>query len=54
MTKVTNIRSGLMLFELTKNNLPKFLFSPLAQEKFMSPEGHEAKIMNKVDSRYVN
>jgi len=39
-----------MLFELTKNNLPKFLFSPFAQENFMAPEGHEAKIMNKVDS----
>jgi hypothetical protein len=39
-----------MLFELTKNNRPKFIFSPLAQENFVAPKGHEAKIMNNISS----
>jgi hypothetical protein len=38
-----------MLFELAKNNLPKVIFSPLAQENFMGLQGHEAQIMNKIN-----
>jgi hypothetical protein len=38
-----------MLFELIKNNLPKFISSPLVEENFMALWGHEAKIMNKVN-----
>lgn len=54
LTKVTYIKSGLMLFELTKNNPPRFIFSPLAQENCMASQGHEIKIMNKVNLCYVN
>jgi hypothetical protein len=43
-----------MLFELTKTNPPKFIFSPLAQENCMASQGHEIKIMNKVNLSYVN
>jgi hypothetical protein len=38
------IRGGLMLFELTKNNIPKFIFLPFAQENFIAPQGHDAKL----------
>jgi len=38
-----------MLFELIKNSLPKFIFSPFAQENFIVPQGHDAKMMNKVN-----
>jgi hypothetical protein len=38
-----------MLFELAKNNPPKFIFSPLAQENFMGLQGHEVQIMNKIN-----
>jgi hypothetical protein len=33
-----------MLLELTKNNLPEFIFSPLAQEIFMVPWGMKPKL----------
>ncbi len=38
-----------MLFKLASNNLPKFIFSPLAQENFMGLQCHEAQIMNKIN-----
>jgi hypothetical protein len=47
-------KSELMLFELTKNNAPKFIFSPLAQETCMASQGHEIRIMKKVNLCYVN
>jgi hypothetical protein len=44
MTKVTNIRSGIMLFELTKTTLPNLYFHPLPKKTLWLPKAMKPKL----------